>query len=137
MRTRTSIALIGVSAALIGTAAISQTGDHVVERDLKIMNQWLGNKQAGRPVSCIPHREIQSTYYVGGRTILYKISNNLVYRNDPPGGCPGLNSNLALETRNPTGMLCSGEIAQVRDYAQGYSPGSCALGEFVPYRRVK
>ena len=137
MRTGTSIGLIGLAAALIGTAAISQTGDRVVERDLKIMDQWLGDKQAGKPVSCIPSRQVRSTYYVGGRTILYKVSNNLVYRNDPPGGCPGLNSNLALETRQPTGLLCSGEIAQVRDYSQGYSPGSCALGQFVPYRRVK
>jgi hypothetical protein len=101
------------------------------------MDAWLGDKQAGPPRSCIPHRQIRATHYVGGRTIIYKVSNNLVYRNDPPGGCPGLNSNLALETRNPTGLLCSGEIAFVRDYSQGYSPGACALGEFVPYRRVR
>lgn len=127
----------GAAAAIIGTAAISQTGDRVVDRDLKIMDQWLGDKEAGPARSCIQSRQIRATYYVGGRTILYKVSNNLVYRNDPPGGCPGLNSNLALETRSPSGMLCSGEIAQVRDYSQGYSPGSCSLGEFVPYRRVK
>lgn len=137
MRNLIGIALIGTSAALIGTAALSQTGDHAVERDLKIMDQWLAGKQPGPPVSCISQRQIRSTYYVGGKTILYKVSNNLVYRNDPPGGCPGLNSNLALETRTPTGMLCSGEIAQVKDYSQGYSPGGCALGEFVPYRTVK
>ena len=137
MRNLIAIALIGTGAALLGTAAVSQTGDRAVERDLKIMDQWLAGKQPGPPVSCIPHSQIRATYYVGGKTILYKVSNNLVYRNDPPGGCPGLNSNLALETRNPTGMLCSGEIAQVKDYSQGYSPGGCALGEFVPYRTAK
>jgi hypothetical protein len=137
MRNLIAIALIGTGAALLGTAAVSQTGDRAVERDLKIMDQWLAGKQPGPPVSCIPHSQIRATYYVGGKTILYKVSNNLVYRNNPPGGCPGLNSNLALETRNPTGMLCSGEIAQVKDYSQGYSPGGCALGEFVPYRTVK
>ena len=137
MRNLIAIALIGTGAALLGTAAVSQTGDRAVERDLKIMDQWLAGKQPGPPVSCIPHSQIRATYYVGGKTILYKVSNNLVYRNDPPGGCPGLNSNLALETRNPTGMLCSGEIAQVKDYSQGYSPGACALGEFVPYRKAK
>lgn len=137
MRNLIVIALIGTGAVLLGTAAVSQTGDRAVERDLKIMDQWLAGKQPGPPVSCIPHSQIRATYYVGGKTILYKVSNNLVYRNDPPGGCPGLNSNLALETRNPTGMLCSGEIAQVKDYSQGYSPGGCALGEFVPYRTAK
>ena len=134
---RKSIVIITGCAALIGTGAIAQMGGRVFPRDQKIMDQWLGDKQPGEAVSCISHRQIRSTYYVGGETILYKISNNLVYRNDPPGGCPGLNSNLALETRNPTGMLCSGEIAQVRDYTQGFSPGSCALGRFVPYRRVR
>lgn len=129
------ITALGVAAALAGGAAVSQTGDRVVERDLKLMSSWLSGKQAGRPVSCIPHTQIRSSYYVGGQTILYRMRNGTVYRNDPPGGCPGLNSNLALETRNPTGLLCSGEIAQVRDYTQGYSPGSCALGEFVPYRK--
>lgn len=137
MRRIIGIGLIAASAALAGTAAISQTGDRATQRDLRLMDQWLGDKQAGPPRSCIPSRQIRATHYVGGRTILYKISNNLVYRNDPPGGCPGLNSNLALETRSPSGLLCRGEIAQVRDYSQGYSPGACALGEFVPYRRVK
>ena len=134
---RKVLTLIGVSAALIATGAVAQMGGRIFPRDQKIMDQWLGDKQAGDPVSCIPHRDIQSTYYIGGETILYKVSSNLVYRNDPPGGCPGLNSDLALETRHPTGMMCSGEIATVRDYTQSYSPGGCALGKFVPYRRVK
>ncbi|HYZ48642.1 MAG TPA: hypothetical protein VE567_07095 [Sphingomonas sp.] len=134
---RKTITLIGLSVALIGTGAFAQMGGRVSPRDLKLMDQWLAGKEAGKPVSCIPHSRIRATYYVGGQTILYKFDNNLVYRNDPPGGCPGLNSNLALETRNPTGLLCQGEIAQVRDYSQGYSPGGCALGAFVPYRKVK
>ena len=134
---RTTLSLIGITAALLGTAAIAQRGDRPAERDLKLMDNWLAGKEPGRPVSCIPHSQIRSTYYVGGRTILYRMRNGTVYRNEPPGGCPGLNSNLALETRHPTGLICSGEIAQVRDYTQGYSPGSCALGEFVPFRKVR
>ena len=137
MRKILGLTLIGATAALIGTAAIAQRGDRPAERDLKLMDTWLAGKVPGRAVSCIPLRQIRSTYYVGGRTILYRMRNGTVYRNEPPGGCPGLNSNLALETRNPTGLLCSGEIAHVRDYSQGYSPGSCALGEFVPFRRVR
>ena len=134
---RTTLSLIGITAALLGTAAIAQRGDRPAERDLKLMDRWLAGKEPGRAVSCIPHSQIRSTYYVGGRTILYRMRNGTVYRNEPPGGCPGLNSNLALETRHPTGLICSGEIAQVRDYTQGYSPGSCALGEFVPFRKVR
>lgn len=134
---RKTMMVVGACIALIGTGAVAQMGGRVFERDQKIMDQWLAGKQPGEPVSCIPQRQIRSTYYVGGQTILYKFSNNLVYRNDPPGGCPGLTSDLALVTRTPTGMLCSGEIAQVQDFTQKYSPGSCALGKFVPYRTVK
>jgi hypothetical protein len=123
------------AAALAGTAAVGQRGDRPAARDIQLMDSWLAGRTAGNPVSCIPHSQIRATHYVGGRTILYRMRNGTVYRNEPPGGCPGLNSNLALETRNPTGFLCSGEIAQVRDYTQGYSPGSCALGDFVPYRK--
>ena len=132
MRAVNIIALIG-AASLAATAVIAQTGDRASARDIQLMDRWLEGRSPGRPASCIPLRQIRSTYYVGGRTILYRMRNGTVYRNDPPGGCPGLNSSLALETRNPTGLLCSGEIAFVRDYSQGYSPGACALGEFVPY----
>ena len=137
MRKSLSISLIAIAVALVGTTAVAQRGDRPAPRDLKLMDTWLAGKEPGRAVSCIPHSQIRSTYYVGGRIILYRMRNGTVYRNEPPGGCPGLNSNLALETRNPTGLLCSGEIAQVRDYTQGYSPGSCALGEFVPYSKAR
>lgn len=132
---RKVIGLAVIGAALTGTAAVSQTGDRATARDLQLMDRWLAGRTAGNPASCIPHSQIRATYYVGGKTILYRMRNGTVYRNEPPGGCPGLNSNLALETRNPTGLLCRGEIAQVRDYSQGFSPGGCALGEFVPYRK--
>lgn len=131
------IVIVSGCAALIGTGAIAQMGGRVFPRDQKIMDQWLAGKEPGPAVTCIPQRQIRSTYYIGGETVLYRMNNNVVYRNDPPGGCPGLNSNLALETRTPTGMLCSGDIAQVRDYTQGFSAGSCALGQFVPYRKTQ
>ncbi len=127
-----------VGATLVTTApAAAQRGDRPTERDIQLMERWLAGRTPGRPTSCIPLRQIRSTYYVGGRTILYRMRDGTVYRNEPPGGCPGLNSNLALETRNPTGLLCRGEIAFVRDYSQGFSPGACALGEFVPFRKVR
>ena len=137
MRRIMGLALVAIAGALAGTAAVSQTGDRAVARDIKLMDRWLAGRTPGNPVKCIPHSQIQQTYYVGGRTILYRMRNGTVYRNEPPGGCPGLNSKLALETRNPTGLLCSGEIAIVRDYPQGFSPGSCALGEFVPFRKSR
>jgi hypothetical protein len=134
MRNFLCIATAG-AAILSAGAAAGQTGDRATARDIQLMDRWLEGRTPGKPVSCIPSRQIRSTHYVGGKIILYRMRNGTVYRNEPPGGCPGLNSNLALETRNPTGLLCRGEIAFVRDYSQGFSPGACALGAFVPYRR--
>ncbi len=130
---------IGVALAVLVAAApaIGQRGDRPAPRDIELMERWLAGRAPGQPVSCIPLRQIRSTHYVGGQTILYRMRNGTIYRNDPPGGCPGLNSNLALETRNPTGLLCRGEIAFVRDYSQGFSPGACAMGDFVPYRPAR
>lgn len=137
MRKLLRYALAGTGAALIATAAIGQAGGRVFERDLKLMDNWLGDKQPGAPVSCIPQRQIRATYYVGDKTILYRMTNKLVYRNDPAGGCPGLNSSAALVTQTPTGQLCRGDIARVRDFGLGFSIGSCALGDFVPYRTAR
>lgn len=137
MRKAMKWTLTGIGAALVATAAIGQAGGQVFERDLKLMDSWLGDKQAGEPRSCIPSQQIRATYYVGDRTILYRVSSNLIYRNDPPGGCPGLNSSSALITQTPTTQLCRGDIARVRDFGLGFSSGSCALGDFVPYRTVR
>ena len=50
------------------------------------------------------------------------------------GGCLGLDGGRnALVTRNPTGRLCSGDIAQVLDTSSRIMMGSCVFGDFVPF----
>jgi hypothetical protein len=41
----------------------------------------------------------------------------------------------ALVTRQFGSQMCRGDIARSADLVAGFQTGSCALGEFIPYRR--
>ena len=132
------IAAAGLAAIAGGTAVVaSSAASPLSAKDQTKLDKALAGKTAGSSQTCIPLTQIRDTIYVGNRTILYRVSSNLVYRNDPPGGCPGLREGSGLITRTTTGQLCSGDIAQVRDFSAGFSAGSCALGDFTPYRTAK
>ena len=58
----------------------------------------------------------------------------LVYRNDTRGTCSGIGRDRALITRIFGGtQLCRGDIAESADLVAGFTGGSCAMGDFVPY----
>jgi hypothetical protein len=94
----------------------------------------LKGKVPGKPVSCINLRDIRSTKTIGDRTLLYETSSQLVYRNDPVGGCPASAPGRTLITRTPSTQLCRGDIVRVVDLTAGFDVGSCGLGDFTPYR---
>lgn len=88
----------------------------------------------GKPVQCmgnLPTRNMQAY----GPTLLYRVSGQLIYRNDTAGGCERAGADDILVTRSPTGQLCSGDIGQTFDRGSRFPTGSCSLGAFVPYRR--
>ena len=90
----------------------------------------------GEPTTCLPEptrNQLASKGY--GATIVYVASPALKYRNDTTGGCERLSRGDTLITRTPIGRVCRGDIATTVDRTSGFQTGSCALGEFVPYRR--
>ena len=90
----------------------------------------------GTTSSCLPtlgRTQVQSQGY--GRTILYKVSDRLVYRSDTSGGCERLARGDVLVTRQPTGRLCSGDIATTLDPIARFQTGSCSFGPFTEYRQ--
>jgi hypothetical protein len=96
-----------------------------------------GYSQAGPAVSCVNLRELGGNKSVGETAIIFEgTTRSRLWVNRPRGGCPDLENGRALETRTPTGQLCSGDIATVFDPFSRINYGSCGLGEFVPYRRV-
>ena len=94
----------------------------------------LAGKVAGKAESCLPLYRSNDMMVIDDDTILYR-DGRTTYVNKPLGGCNNLgNGSYALVTRSQGSQLCRGDIAQVTDMTSGVTVGSCALGDFVPFR---
>jgi hypothetical protein len=97
-------------------------------------DRMLAGKVAGDPVRCLPTFRSNDMVAIDENTILFR-DGRTVYLNRPLGSCYGLGKfNNALVTRNLGGNMCRGDIAQVVNPTTGVLAGSCALGDFIPYK---
>lgn len=97
--------------------------------------RWLDGKVAGQPQTCLPTYRSQDMIVIDENTLLFRDGANRVWRTELRGPCNGLGrpgTALLTKTYGGTG-LCRGEIAQVIDTSQGFTVGSCGIGDFVPY----
>lgn len=134
------VALLG-AATLAGCAAHdAQAGaEALTPRQLALLEDNLGGKAAGEPQTCLPGpgRNVQ-TIRVSDDILLYRVSSNLVYRNDLNGGCPGLARDNDVIVTDIRGVgPCRGDIIRLVDRASGIQGPSCVLGDFTPYRAVR
>src|SRR5215213_4912549 len=135
--------ILMVSAAAVGScmagppsAQASMWERQQALRDQQELGARLVGRVAGPATDCLPSHRAGNQMNISDNTILFDYGNT-IYRNDPPGGCPGLGSGqYALVVRPVGSSLCRGEIAQVRDLQSGMLRGTCTLGSFVPYRRA-
>lgn len=103
------------------------------------LQKLLSGKTPGRPVSCLPDYRSNDMVVIDDSTVLFR-DGRTTYRNDFQGGsCSNLGSgNYALLTRRVGGIgLCRGDIAEVRDLLNGFTVGSCVIGDFVPYTKPR
>jgi hypothetical protein len=101
------------------------------------LEKLLAGRTAGPPISCLPDFRSNDMVVIDDSTVLFR-DGRTTYRNDFQGGsCSNLGSgNYALLTRRVGGIgLCRGDIAEVRDLTNGFTVGSCAIGDFVPYTK--
>ena len=135
---KTMIVIPIASLLLCGTvSASSASRDARYAKEEARLEKALAGKVAGKPVSCIQLRNAQGTESFDNDkgTILFKVSRKLVYRTDTNGGCRDIGRSNALITRSfGGGQLCRGDIATSADLTAGFSSGSCAMNDFVPYR---
>jgi hypothetical protein len=97
----------------------------------------LGGMVAGPAQDCVFERDLGSNEAYGGRAILFHgPTDDVVYVNRPPAGCPGLDSGRALKLRTPAARLCRGDVVTVFEPVSGTALGGCSLGQFTPYRRT-
>ena len=70
-----------------------------------------------------------------GSTLVYRVSNGLMYVNETTGGCEAIERGDILVTISPTGRLCRGDIGRTVMPVSRVPSGSCALGSFTTYRK--
>lgn len=97
------------------------------------LDKALAGKVAGKPQSCISLTQRADLQVISDDVLLYK-AGRTVYYNRVIGSCGGLASGRTLVTTIFGSQLCRGDIARVADLQVGMLTGSCALGDFVPYR---
>ena len=98
----------------------------------------LGQQLAGlRPVhtdDCMSNFQTSSLKAYGS-TLVYKVSNNLIYVNDTTGGCEAIARGDYLVTKSNFGRLCRGDIGRTFQPGSSIPTGSCGLGSFTAYRK--
>ena len=97
------------------------------------LDRALSGKVAGKPQSCISLTQRADLQVVSDELLLYK-AGRTVYVNRVLGRCSGLSFGRTLVTTVWGSQICRGDIARVADLSAGMLTGSCALGNFVPYR---
>jgi hypothetical protein len=70
--------------------------------------------------------------------LLYRVSGNLVYKNNLRSSCPGLARDNDIVVSEQFGsQKCRGDLLKLVDRTSGIPGPVCSLGEFVPYRKDK
>ncbi|WHO39172.1 hypothetical protein PMI04_000795 [Sphingobium sp. AP49] len=106
----------------------------LTEKQTAEMDKALAGLVPGEKVNCI-NREPQTNFTViSGNTLLYRVNRKLVYKNDLIGSCAGLARGDTMIVRTWGSQYCRGDITTSADLMTGINTGSCALGDFTPYR---
>lgn len=106
-------------------------------REAARLDADLAGYARGAPRRCLPRDADRGVESYGERTLVFRVSSTLVYRNDVrSGSCPRIgNSRALITTRFGGSRLCNGDRASSADLVAGFETGFCILGDFVPYRR--
>lgn len=132
--------LLIASLALIacgGAAPASESNSVDPKSDEGRMARALKGLVPGKPVNCISQFRPSYSTQIVGDTILYRVNNRLVYRNETSGGCNATPGSDALIVRNFGSQLCRGNIVRTFHPLSGFETGGCSLGTFTPYTKAK
>lgn len=131
-----NVVLIAVAGLALGGVGVAAASQGPAERAQARATRILANRTAEPSVSCVSQRRLHGNQSLDDGGILFgRDGDQIVYVNHPSGGCPGLAGGRYLVTRTPGAQLCAGDIATVRESGASIPVGSCALGDFTPYRK--
>lgn len=117
------------------TATADSEPPRLTEKQAAKLEKAIAGKVAGQPVSCAGRvGSSDRLEVVSDGVLLYRANRNLVYVNRLWGECRGISRGDTLVLKPTLNQYCSGDIARSVDLNVGMTVGSCALGDFVPYR---
>lgn len=139
---KAAILALGGAVALAGCAGTGWYGGvdggatELTEKQAAVMNKQLAGKVAGAPINCLSRTDAQNQIRVSDSILLYRVSKNLVYRNDLRGSCNGLanDNDIMVVKQFGSSQQCDGDIIHMVDRMTGMPGGSCSFGKFTPYR---
>jgi hypothetical protein len=135
-----SVALLSVLAVMGGCADArpSETRIAAEAKEAARLTEDLAGYTAGEPRRCLPRQADSGIESYGEKTLVFRVSSRLVYRNDVrSGSCPRIgNSRALITTSYGSGQLCNGDRASSADLVAGFETGFCILGDFTPYRKT-
>lgn len=130
------IALSVLLVACTSTGLAKDKSPALTQKQQTALDKALEGKVAGTKQSCISLTQRADLQVISDDVLLYK-AGGTVYLNRVMGPCNGLSSGRTLVTNVFGSQLCRGDIARVADFSSGMLTGSCALGDFVPYKAAK
>jgi len=126
-----------IAASLLALSAGAMAADKAADRaaagEAKLAKALEG-RVAGKPVTCIPLRNIDSSQIIDGTAILYKVGGT-IYVNRPRIGAESLRWDPVLVTDTHSSQLCSIDTVKLLDRTSHFYQGFVGLGEFVPYSK--
>lgn len=118
------------SGAMALLVAVAGAGTSIAQDE----NDRQQDEQDSDAIHCVRVQGIQRIDIVDSDTLVFRMRNGKVYRNDLPYNCPGLRRDDTLMYRTTIGQVCDLDIVTVlEDWGFGFAPGvSCGLGVFHP-----
>lgn len=128
--------LILPMAILAGCGEMDSTPVPLTEKQTERLDRELAGKTAGKPVNCISDFNSTNMVRISDDILLYRVSGNLVYKNNLRSTCRGLaRDNDIIVSEQFGGQKCRGDLLKLVDRTSGIPGPVCSLGEFVPYRK--
>lgn len=125
-------------AGLSACGEMDNTPTPLTEKQTERLNKELAGKTAGKPVTCISDFNSTNLVRISDDILLYRVSGNLVYKNNLRSSCTGLARDTdVLVSEQFGGQKCRGDLLRLVDRTSGIIGGVCSLGDFVPYRKDK
>jgi hypothetical protein len=117
---------------------VDSTPKPLTEKQSESLTKELAGKIAGKPVSCISDFNSTNVIRISDDILLYRVSGNLVYKNNLRSACPGLARDSDVIVSEQFGsQKCRGDLLKLVDRSSGIQGPVCSLGDFVPYRKEK